>query len=73
MTALLALLGLCLPVVTIGYLLRVRVLAVGDLLAGAAPAARTGPAGPATAPACGPASPGRLYAYLRRLYRDGTR
>ena len=57
MTPLLALLGLCLPVVTLGYILLCAASPWGTC-SGAAPAARTAPAGPATAPACGPASAG---------------
>ena len=72
MTPLLALLGLCLPLVTLGYVLLCAASPVGDLH-------RCRPGGTSrTCRACNgtgmrPRLGWQLYAYLRRLYRDGTR
>ena len=72
MTALLALLGLCLPIVTIGYLLRCASSPWGTCV-------RCRPGGVnRTCRACSgtgmrPRLAFQLYAYLRRLYRDGSR
>ena len=72
MTALLALLGLCLPVVTLGYLLRCASSPWGTCF-------RCRPGGVnRTCRACNgtgmrPRLAFQLYAYLRRLYRDGSR
>jgi len=71
-TALLALLGLCLSVITLGYLLRCASSPWGTCW-------RCRPGGAnRTCRACNgtgmrPRLGFQLYAYLRRLYRDGTR
>jgi hypothetical protein len=71
-TALLALLGLCLPVVTLGYLLLCASSPWGTCF-------RCRPGGAnRTCRACNgtgmrPRLAFQLYAYLRRQYRDGTR
>ena len=72
MTALLALLGLCLPIVIVGYLLRCASSPWGTCV-------RCRPGGAnRTCRACNgtgmrPRLAFQLWVYLRRLYRDGSR
>lgn len=72
MTALLTLLGLCLPVVTLGYITLCASSPWGTC-------ARCRPGGAnRTCRACNgtgmrPRLGWQLYTYLRRIYRDGTR